>query len=164
MVLVVDQLPLPPRLLAALALDAAMSTDSPRPPAPPAGKRSYQRLHATDTHDVWLIRWGPGSTSGLHDHAGSTGAFCVVEGRLVEHVVASREPVRRTPRVVRPAEHRPMSAAHVHEVVNESPTVATSVHAYSPPLRAMRHYDIDAGARLRVVRHELVTVFADTRV
>ena len=57
-----------------------------------------------------------------------------------------------------------MSAAHVHEVVNESATVATSVHAYSPPLRAMRHYDIDAGARLRVVRHELVTVFADTRV
>ena len=57
-----------------------------------------------------------------------------------------------------------MSAAHVHEVVNESPAVATSVHAYSPPLRAMRHYDIDAAARLRVVRHELVTVFADTRI
>src|SRR4051794_41079139 len=160
----IDQLPFPPRLLAALALDAAMITDSPRPADPPAGKRSYLRLEATETYDVWLIRWGPGSTSGLHDHAGSTGAFCVVEGSLVEHVVPAYEPARRTPRVVRPVEHRPMAATHVHEVVNESRHVATSAHAYSPPLRAMRHYDIDDGARLRVVHHEIVNVVAETRV
>jgi hypothetical protein len=34
-----------------------------------------------------------------------------------------------------------MSGSHIHTVVNEAPTAATSVHVYSPPLVSIRHYD-----------------------
>ena len=155
------QLHLPPRLLSAIVLDAAMSTDFTRLAPPGVGARASVRLDAGESHDVWLIRWGPGSTSGLHDHGGAAGAFCVVEGSLVERMVAPRG---RAHRVVRPVEHRPMSTEHVHEVLNTSGAVATSVHAYSPPLRTMRHYEIDDRATLRVVRNETVTVVDDTRL
>jgi hypothetical protein len=53
------------------------------PPAGP-GARAWRRLTANSLYDAWLIDWGTGSGLGLHDHGGSTGAFVVVDGTLVE--------------------------------------------------------------------------------
>ena len=39
---------------------------------------------------------------------------------------------------------RPFGAGHVHDMVNASAAPAVSVHAYSPPLTAMRRYELTA--------------------
>jgi Cysteine dioxygenase type I len=141
-----DLAPLPARRLRALALAAIEPARRARLAFPPPAGRTFVRLDHTDAYDLWLIRWSPGASTSLHDHGGSAGAFCVVEGRLEE----------RTPRsiyVLDAAEHRVMPSAHIHEVHNPSRhMVATSVHVYSPPLSGMRHYD----AGLRVVGESLV--------
>src|SRR5271154_2509664 len=49
----------------------------------PAG-RWYERIHFDDSHEVWLISWLPGQSTGFHDHGGSAGAFEVVLGTLLE--------------------------------------------------------------------------------
>jgi predicted metal-dependent enzyme (double-stranded beta helix superfamily) len=134
-------LPLPPRLLAAIAIDYASTStfdtvDEPRP-----GERIFGRVYRVATHDIWLIRWGEGSHTQLHDHGGSAGALYVVEGELVEHQRNPSGVGRPIRRLLRQSEHRSMSASHVHEVANESKATAVSVHVYSPPLETMRHYE-----------------------
>ena len=47
-------------------------------------RRQFTRLLGAETYDAWLIGWWPGQGVALHDHGGSAGALCIVEGRLVE--------------------------------------------------------------------------------
>jgi hypothetical protein len=88
---------------------------------------------------------GAGSRTAVHDHGGSAGAFVVVEGHLVEYMPNPAGTGRRLRREFRALDSRPMAGSHIHTVVNESQSPATSVHAYSPPLVAMQHYDESAG-------------------
>jgi hypothetical protein len=141
------------RALEAIALDRAETVDPSLVPLPRLGSRTWSRVEESEYFDVWLIRWGARSSSPLHDHGDSAGALCVVARELVEY---QPDPARRGPalrRTLRAFETRAMSASHVHEIVNESPVVATSVHVYSPPLQTMRRYD----SSLEVVHRELVT-------
>jgi len=160
-------LPLPPRLLAALAVDRASVADLERAceciGAPEPGARTSARIHLSATHDIWLIQWGGGSRTEMHDHGGSAGAFYVVAGNLVElrPAAAGERTARR--REVRTSEHRTMRASHMHEVVNESAQLAVSIHAYSPPLTSMQHYEPYRDARtgrdeLRRMRREVIDV------
>src|SRR5919197_573149 len=55
--------------------------------------RWYQRLRADDEHEIWLIAWLPGQSTGFHDHGGSSGAFAVALGTLEEHDAAGSHPV-----------------------------------------------------------------------
>jgi Cysteine dioxygenase type I len=129
---------------------------SPRP-ALEVGERAYECVLRTDTHDVWLIHWGPGSGTPMHDHGRSAGVLSVVDGVLVERRPRRFRIGRVRQRVVRALEWRVMTPAHVHEIANESAVAATSVHVYSPPLDVMHHYEIERGA-LRVVHREPVPV------
>jgi predicted metal-dependent enzyme (double-stranded beta helix superfamily) len=105
-----------------------------------AAERWSLRLAVAADHDVWLIGWAPGQGVELHDHAGSSGAFVVVGGELVEQA-AGRENVA-------PLGRRGLTAGmalafgpgHIHRVANESTEPATSIHLYSPPLSAMDFY------------------------
>jgi rhodanese-related sulfurtransferase len=38
-----------------------------------ADGRWYERIHAGETYEVWLISWLPGQATGFHDHGGSAG-------------------------------------------------------------------------------------------
>jgi hypothetical protein len=51
---------------------------------------------------------------------------------------------------------RPMSPSHIHEIANESDTVATSVHVYSPPLATMHHFDFSPESELRMIGREVI--------
>jgi predicted metal-dependent enzyme (double-stranded beta helix superfamily) len=112
--------------------------------------RWYERIHLSDIHEVWLISWLPGQSTGFHDHGGSAGAFGTVWGELDECVVrpadakdATEEAVvsRVTAGVV-----QSFGPRYVHDVRNTSASsVAVSVHAYSPPLSAMTRYDLTPG-------------------
>ncbi|WP_067468777.1 cysteine dioxygenase [Actinomadura macra] len=100
-------------------------------------ERWYERLHQDADHEVWVISWLPGQSTGFHDHGDSSGAFAVVLGTLREHRV-------RTARDVGAGEARSFGPDYVHDVRNTSDAPAVSVHVYSPPLSSMRRYDLDA--------------------
>jgi hypothetical protein len=147
--------PLPPRLLAALAVDQSAFAEFGALAAPGPGERSHQRVLLGETHDVWLIRWGPGSATAMHDHGGSTGALYVFDGTLVEYRPGRYRGDSARRRSLGSSTSRTMQANHVHAVVNESDTIAASVHVYSPPLTTMQHYEV-TDAALRMTHNEVV--------
>ncbi|WP_405692059.1 cysteine dioxygenase [Streptomyces sp. NBC_01185] len=133
-------------------------------PLDPEG-RTWLRLDGPGGSEAWLISWPPGTGTGWHDHAESTGAFTVAAGALREHSLAARLPtdgwktlelsegVDRT-RLLATGQGRAFGQHHVHEVLNESGEEhAVSVHAYYPPLPQIRRYS-RAGAVLRLEQTE----------
>jgi len=107
--------------------------------------RWYERIQLTEGHEVWLISWLPGQSTGFHDHGGSAGAFGVVWGSLDECVVP-RGGTRALVNQVIAGEVRAFGPGYVHDVRNAAAgTVAVSVHAYSPPLSSMTGYDLTPG-------------------
>jgi predicted metal-dependent enzyme (double-stranded beta helix superfamily) len=107
--------------------------------------RWYERIHADDGYEVWLISWLPGQSTGFHDHGRSAGAFGVVWGALDECVVP-RGKARVGVHQVTSGVVRSFGPRYVHDVRNpETGSVAVSVHAYSPPLSAMTRYDLTPG-------------------
>ena len=105
--------------------------------------RWYERIHLSDIHEVWLISWLPGQSTGFHDHGGSAGAFGTVWGKLDECVVRPAGAEEAVVSRVTAGAVRSFGPRYVHDVRNTSTTsVAVSVHAYSPPLSAMTRYDL----------------------
>jgi hypothetical protein len=148
--------PLPPRLLSALAFTHAAVANFDEISEPRPGDRTSERIFRSETHDIWLIRWGAGARTELHDHGESAGAICVVAGELVENRPNPAGVGRPLRRVLRELDDRPMAPSHIHEIVNESDTVAASVHVYSPPLATMQHFDLTPDSELRMIRREIV--------
>lgn len=151
--------PLPPDVLADLASRAArhLARSGTDPVAYPGG-RWHVRLRVTDHYDVWLIGWGADSLVEMHDHGASAGALAVIHGTLVEHTPRTSGSVRRQ-QLARGDVH-PFEAGHRHDVVNNGPGVAMSVHVYSPPLSSMTFYD-DADVAVRTEAVDLPGLIED---
>lgn len=99
--------------------------------------RWYERLYQGPDHDIWVISWLPGQSTGFHDHGESAGAFVVATGILEEHRSGEQT-------VVIPlGEPRAFGPDYAHDVRNESCAPAVSIHAYSPPLSEMKEYELD---------------------
>lgn len=105
-------------------------------------RRWYERIHLGEDYDVWVIAWLPGQATGYHDHGDSAGAFAVALGALEEHRVGNAATV------VPAGDGRAFDADYTHDVRNGSSAPAISIHAYSPPLTEMTHYELD-GVDLR---------------
>jgi rhodanese-related sulfurtransferase len=103
--------------------------------------RWYERVYHGPDHDIWVISWLPGQSTGFHDHGASSGAFVVATGILEE-----QSPDKRT-RVISPGMPRAFGPEYAHDVRNVSLAPAISIHAYSPPLSEMNEYELD-GSRL----------------
>ena len=103
--------------------------------------RWYHRLELADDYEVWLLSWLPGQETGFHDHGDAAGAFAVAHGELRERTAAAGRP-QVTSRAVQAGGVRSFGHQHVHSVSNASSEPALSIHAYSPPLTAMRRYDM----------------------
>jgi hypothetical protein len=102
-------------------------------------ERFYSRLHHDSSVEVWLICWDIGQDTLLHDHGGSVGAFAVARGSLLEDFGA----VHRTGLTTRRHEAGDsvgFGVDYLHNLVNVSTEPTVSIHAYSPPLRAMNFY------------------------
>jgi rhodanese-related sulfurtransferase len=99
--------------------------------------RWYERLYQGPDHDIWVISWMPGQSTGFHDHGESAGAFVVTTGVLEEH----RPGVQPLP--ITQGKPRAFGAEYAHDVRNVSLAPAISIHAYSPPLTYMEEYDLD---------------------
>jgi hypothetical protein len=102
-------------------------------------ERFYVRLRRTDDVEVWLICWDIGQDTLLHDHGGSAGAFTVVRGSLFEDFGSVDRPGLRTRRHVE-GDAVGFGVDYLHNLVNVGTEPTVSIHAYSPPLRAMNFY------------------------
>jgi predicted metal-dependent enzyme (double-stranded beta helix superfamily) len=107
-------------------------------------ERWYQRLALTGHLEVWLLSWLPGQSTGFHDHGAAVGAFTVAQGELTERTVPAGQ-ATAVGRACVPGRARPFGPEFVHDVVNASAAPAVSVHAYSPPLSAMRRFELTTG-------------------
>jgi hypothetical protein len=102
-------------------------------------ERFYSRLARDSGVEVWLICWDIGQDTLLHDHGGSSGAFTVTRGSLVEDFGSVGGAGLRTRRHTA-GDTVGFGADYLHNLVNVSTEPTVSVHAYSPPLRAMNFY------------------------
>jgi len=115
-----------------------------------AAGRWYERIHLDDSHEVWVISWLPGQTTGFHDHGGSAGAFAVVWGTLTERRIAGGALTGRVlARPVGAGGARAFGPRYIHDVRNTASAVAVSVHAYSPPLPRMTRYELTPAGLVR---------------
>ncbi|MEU9132799.1 cysteine dioxygenase family protein [Kitasatospora sp. NPDC048540] len=113
-----------------------------------SGDRWYERLAADRDHEVWLISWLPGQSTGFHDHGDSAGAFTVALGELEELSLAGPDQgllIRR----LAPGAVRAFGPDYLHDVRNSAAGPAVTIHAYSPPLSGMSRYDLRAGGLVR---------------
>lgn len=102
-------------------------------------RRWYERIHHAADHDIWIISWLPGQSTGFHDHGGSAGAFAVASGELQEiKADGTRHAAER-------GKAFSFGPDYAHNVRNDSNALAVSIHAYSPPLNEMNEYELDNG-------------------
>ncbi|GAB3276223.1 cysteine dioxygenase [Parasphingorhabdus pacifica] len=107
-------------------------------------QRWFGLLERTAEHEAWLLSWLPGQQTELHDHGGATGAFTVVSGHLGERVIRS-EGARsaETLNSLDAGKSRVFGPNYVHQVRNDGPDPAISIHVYRPARSDMRLYDLD---------------------
>ncbi len=118
-----------------------------------AGERWYHQLELAGDYEVWLLSWLPGQHTGFHDHGEAAGAFAVAHGGLAERTVPPGQ-CRARARLLAAGAVTAFGSHHVHDVVNNSAGPAVSVHAYSPPLTAMRRYELTAAGLVPVATKE----------
>jgi hypothetical protein len=109
--------------------------------------RWYRRIAVADAYEVWLLTWLPGQGTDLHDHGGSSGAFHVVSGSIIEDTVSGPPggPARITARELGEGAGRRFGGRHIHRITNRSDRPAVSIHVYGPALTTMTRYRIGAG-------------------
>jgi len=117
--------------------------------------RVRRRLLATPAYEVWLLGWTPGQSVGLHDHGDANGAFVVVDGELTETAVVDGLGEHE---VLRAGQTGRVPVGALHDVANRSRRDATSIHAYSRPLRAMGFYRHDGSLDRVEAVHEQSTL------
>lgn len=108
-------------------------------------ERRPVRMLVTPRYEAWVIGWAPGQAVELHDHGNAAGAVVVTEGMLTELRLADGV---RTQADLGAGSVQLLPVGLVHEVWNPGPSVATSIHVYSPVLTHMGRYDLDTGKRI----------------
>ncbi len=101
-------------------------------------RRWWTRLALTMGVELWLLSWAPGQGTEPHDHGGASGSFTVSIGELDEDYRYPTGPVRSAGR--RAGDTIAFGPERAHQLHNRSTRPATTVHAYSPPLRPVREY------------------------
>ena len=109
--------------------------------------RRFERLLLDDDVDVWVLSWMQFHDTGYHDHDASSGAVAVVEGEVVEEQLTIGGAPLRT--VFKAGARFSFDPSRVHRMHNETPRLAVSIHAYSPPLTRLGAYVIEPDGTLR---------------
>lgn len=104
-------------------------------------ERHYFSLYRDAHVDVWVLCWTPENDTGWHDHDISSGAVAVVQGHLVEQVLAVGSPSIATQ--IAAGQRFSFGPDHIHRLsgLDEG---SVSIHAYSPPLWRMGQYSVGA--------------------
>jgi predicted metal-dependent enzyme (double-stranded beta helix superfamily) len=115
-------------------------------------RRTYHELlldEAEYAYDVgvWLICWMDDHDTGFHDHDISSGAVAVVSGRLRDERLTVGGPPRS--RTYEPGDSFDFCERDIHRMSHAGGGPAISIHAYSPALRRMGAYVVEADGVLR---------------
>ena len=119
-------------------------------------ERCWRTIAVTQRFEAWVVAWPVGGAIELHDHGDSAGAVVVVAGRLVETALHPDTDGRLVARSasIGVGGHVQFGPGHVHDVVNDGPGPALSVHVYSPALRSMTYFEPSGAHGLVAVRTE----------
>ena len=113
-------------------------------------QRVFECLRLDDHVEIWLICWMPGHDTGFHDHDDSAAAITVLDGAITEERLAITGAVTRS---LTRGDTVTIAREAIHRVIHAGTTPATTLHAYSPPLRRMGAYLVQPGGTLE--RHPL---------
>lgn len=102
--------------------------------------RWWLLLYRTPGFEVKLLTWEDDQESDWHDHGGSSGAFRVTAGTLLEKHRAA-DGVGIDSGIFEVGGHGSFATDYVHDVVHVAGDPAVSIHAYSPPLSGLTYYD-----------------------
>ena len=91
--------------------------------------------------EAWLNLWWEPRDTGYHDHDGSAVGVHVIEGRAWHEPLVIGGP--RRVREYGPGESFGFSGRGIHRMDHEPGAI--TVHVYSPPIRAIGHYELDGG-------------------
>ncbi|SDC63230.1 cysteine dioxygenase [Actinokineospora iranica] len=105
-------------------------------------ERFAARIAKTENQEVWLMSWLPGQGTDLHDHSLATGAFTVVSGSLTERVATHGKPAEALHHLIQ-GQTRVFAPGYIHQVRNDSPDPAVSIHVYRAARPPMGHYRFD---------------------
>jgi predicted metal-dependent enzyme (double-stranded beta helix superfamily) len=96
---------------------------------------------------VWLICWMNDHDTGFHDHDNSSGAVAVAAGRLRDErlAVGPSAPAKTYTR----GQSFDFGPSDIHRMSHAGGGPAISIHAYSPPLKAMGAYLIEPDGVIR---------------
>ena len=101
--------------------------------------------------ELVVICWLPGQHTVIHDHGVSRGVSVVVTGTLHEArytIDHAKNGLMGTGCCdLEPGEFAVELSDTIHELGNESPYPAASLHLYSPPLVTLGAYDLHGGGR-----------------
>ena len=113
--------------------------------------RYFAQLYRDPHLDLWLICWLDAQDTGYHDHDLSAGAVYVCEGTLHEDFF-----VRGSDGWIREETNKHLEgsvfhfdSSYIHGVRHAGGPPATSLHAYSPALWRMGHYEPDDKGAVR---------------
>lgn len=115
--------------------------------------RYFHQLYRDPHLDVWLICWLNAQDTGYHDHDLSSGAVYVCAGTLHEDYFG-RDPddwIREKTREHPAGSVFDFDSSYIHGVRHSGGPAATSIHAYSPALWRMGHYEPDDSGTVRRV-------------
>jgi hypothetical protein len=106
--------------------------------------RYFHQLYRDPRLDVWLICWLEAQDTGYHDHDLSSGAVYVCEGVLCEdHFERDGDGwIREMTREHPAGSVFDFDSSYIHGVRHAGGPPATSLHAYSPALWRMGHYEL----------------------
>ena len=106
--------------------------------------RYFFQLYRDPHLDLWLICWLDAQDTGYHDHDLSSGAVYVCEGTLHEdHFERDQDGwIREMTREHRAGSVFDFDSSYIHGVRHAGGPPATSLHAYSPALWRMGHYEL----------------------
>jgi hypothetical protein len=95
-----------------------------------------------DEHsEAWLNLWWQPRDTGSHDHTGSCVGVHVIEGHAWNEPLTIGEPPKA--RVYGPGETFWFPGEGIHRMDHQAGAV--TIHVYSPPIRAIGHYDLHDG-------------------
>jgi mannose-6-phosphate isomerase-like protein (cupin superfamily) len=106
-------------------------------------ERCWRTIAVTEKFEAWVIAWPVGGSVELHDHGDSAGVVVVASGTLVETSIRADSDGRlgTVTEPVDAGQHVIFAPGHVHDMVNEGPGPALSIHIYSPALRTMNFFE-----------------------
>jgi hypothetical protein len=103
-----------------------------------ASEPVYRELFRDDHLSAWLVCWMPGHDTGFHHHTGSAGAVAVLGGAVLEQRIGPRRDIAA--RLHSRGQLFDFGPDVIHRVRHHGSRPATTLHAYSPPLKGMGAY------------------------